>query len=160
MHFLAAVYSSRVFVAAHGLSFSQFYCAGFSLQWILLLQSTGSRLRASVVLAHSPAAPQPAESFWTRDGLCVLCTGMWILIHSATREVLELTAFNFPFPSSPSAPHLEKLKRNPRCSLQGLSSHSSFCQHMGTQFYPQMATKTTTSLPFLSSQAIFGTTQD
>ena len=40
--FLAAVYSSRVFVAAHGLSFSQFYYAGFSLQWILLLQRMGS----------------------------------------------------------------------------------------------------------------------
>ena len=67
--------------------YSLLQCSDFSLQWILLLQSTGSRRGASVVLAHSPAAPQPAESFWTRDGTCVLCIGMWILIHSATREV-------------------------------------------------------------------------
>ena len=39
-----------VFVAAHGLSlvaasggYSSLWCAGFSLQWLLLLQSTGSR---------------------------------------------------------------------------------------------------------------------
>ena len=39
-----------VFVAAHGLSlvaasrgYSSLWCVGFSLQWLLLLQSTGSR---------------------------------------------------------------------------------------------------------------------
>ena len=39
-----------VFVAAHGLSlvaasggYSSLWCAGFSLQWLLLLRSTGSR---------------------------------------------------------------------------------------------------------------------
>ena len=35
----------------------------------------------------APAAPQPGESSWTKDEICVLCTGMWILIHGATREV-------------------------------------------------------------------------
>ena len=56
-----------VFIAAHGLSlvaasgaYSSLGCAGFSLRWILLLGSTGSRRvgfsscgsRASVVVAH------------------------------------------------------------------------------------------------------------
>ena len=48
----------RVFVAARGLSlfamswgYSSLRCAGF-LQWLLLLQSTGSRVQASVVVAH------------------------------------------------------------------------------------------------------------
>ena len=46
-----------VFVAAHGLSlvaasggYSSLQCAGFSLWWLLLLQSTG--MQASVVAAH------------------------------------------------------------------------------------------------------------
>ena len=44
------------FVAARGLSlvvvsggYSSLQCVGFSLQWLLLLQSTGSRAQASVV---------------------------------------------------------------------------------------------------------------
>ena len=56
-----------VFVAARGLSlvvvsggYSSLWCAGFSLQWLLLLRSTGSRrtgfsscgMQASVVVAH------------------------------------------------------------------------------------------------------------
>ena len=48
-----------VFVAVHGLSLvvasggcSSLQCAGFSLRWLLLLQSTGSRHVDSVVVAH------------------------------------------------------------------------------------------------------------
>ena len=48
-----------VFVAAHGLSlvaasrdYSSLWCVGFSLRWLLLLQSTGSSAWASVVAAH------------------------------------------------------------------------------------------------------------
>ena len=48
-----------VFVAACGLSLvaasrgcSSLWCAGFSLWWLLLLQSTASRLMGSVVVAH------------------------------------------------------------------------------------------------------------
>ena len=48
-----------VFVAARGLSlvavsggFSLLWCAGFSLWWLLLLQSMGSRHVGSVVVAH------------------------------------------------------------------------------------------------------------
>ena len=48
-----------VFVAAHALSlvsasggYSSLQCTGFSLQWLLLLRSTGSRHAASVVVAR------------------------------------------------------------------------------------------------------------
>ena len=48
-----------VFVATCGLplvtasrDYSSLQCAGFSLQWLPLLQSTGSSMRASVVVAH------------------------------------------------------------------------------------------------------------
>ena len=48
-----------VFVAARGLSlvvvsggYSSLRCAGFSLQWLLLLQSTESWCTGSVVVAH------------------------------------------------------------------------------------------------------------
>ena len=48
-----------VFLAARGLSlvaasggYSSLLCAGFSLQWLLLLRSTGSRGAGSVVVAR------------------------------------------------------------------------------------------------------------
>ena len=48
-----------VFIAARGLSlvaargdYSSLWCAGFSLQWLLLLWSAGSRHVGSVVVAH------------------------------------------------------------------------------------------------------------
>ena len=48
-----------VFVAARGLSlvaasvgYSSLWCAGFSLRWLLLLRSMGSRCTASVVVVH------------------------------------------------------------------------------------------------------------
>ena len=51
----------RVFIAAHWLSlvaasggYSSLWCAGFSLRWLLLLRSTGSRHVGSVVVAHGP----------------------------------------------------------------------------------------------------------
>ena len=47
-----------VFVAAHGLSlvvasgsYPSLWCAGFSLRWLLLLRSTGSRCAGSAVVA-------------------------------------------------------------------------------------------------------------
>ena len=48
-----------VFIAARGLSlvassggYSSLRCTGFSLRWLLLLRSTGSRRAGSVVVAH------------------------------------------------------------------------------------------------------------
>ena len=48
-----------VFVAVHGLSlvaasrgYSSLRCTGFSLRWLLLLQSTGSRRTGSIAVAR------------------------------------------------------------------------------------------------------------
>ena len=48
-----------VFVAAHGLSlavvsggYSSLWCTGFSLRWLLLLRSTGSKHAGSVAVAR------------------------------------------------------------------------------------------------------------
>ena len=76
-----------VFVAAHRLSlvavsrgYSLLLCAGFSLWWLLLLQSAGSR-RTGLV------APWHVGSSWTRARTRVPCTCRQILNHCATREV-------------------------------------------------------------------------
>ena len=66
-------------VAASG-GYSSLWCSGFSLRWILLLRSTGSR-RAGAV------APRHVGSSWTRDRTCVPCIGRRILNHCATRAV-------------------------------------------------------------------------
>ena len=106
---------SWIFVAVCGLSlvvvsggYSSLWCMGVSLQWPLLLWSTGSRhagfsscgARAQQLwLAGSRAqaqelwctglvAPQHAGSSQTRDGTCVPCIGRWILNHGPTREAL------------------------------------------------------------------------
>ena len=59
-NFLIFIFWLRwVFVAARGLSlvaasggYSSLWCAGFSLRWLLLLRSTGSRREGSVVVAR------------------------------------------------------------------------------------------------------------
>ena len=71
-----------VFVAVRGLSlvavsggYSSLWCTGFSLRWLLLLQSTGSRPAGSVVVAHGlsscGARAQLLRSMWDlpRPGL-------------------------------------------------------------------------------------------
>ena len=59
-------------VAAHGL----FTC--------------GSRARAQQLWRSGLVVPQHVESSWTRDHTCVPCIGRQILIHCATREVLNI----------------------------------------------------------------------
>ena len=103
-----------VFVAARGLSlvaasggYSLLRCTGFSLRWLLLLRSTGSRpagfsscgmqaqqlwLAGSRVQSQqlwytSLVAPRHAGSSWARDRTHVPCIGRRILNHCATREV-------------------------------------------------------------------------
>ena len=91
-----------VFVAAHGLSLvvlsggrCWLQCTGFSLQWLLLLWSTGYRYmgfsgcNAQVqYLWHMDLiAPWYVASSWTRDHICVPCTGRQILTHCITGEV-------------------------------------------------------------------------
>ena len=59
MYVCMYVWLCWVFIAAHGLSlvaasrgYSSLQCVGFSLRWLLLWRSTGSRAQASVVVAH------------------------------------------------------------------------------------------------------------
>ena len=87
--------------------YSSLRCACFSLWWLLLLRSTGSRhagfsscgMRAHQLwLTGSRAqaqqwwrtglvAPWHMGSSWTRDRTRVPCIGRWILNHCTTREV-------------------------------------------------------------------------
>ena len=110
--YLFIIGCARSFVAVCGLSLvvvsggcSSLRCLRFSLQWLLLLQSIGSRVRGlsscgSRALEHKLSsfgawglvAPRHMESFWTRDGTCVPCLGRQILIHRANRVVHELTS--------------------------------------------------------------------
>ena len=103
-----------VFVAAHGLSlvavsrgYSSMRCTGFSLRWLLLLRSTGSRCAGfsscgsraqQLQLAGSRAqaqqlwrtglvAPRHVGSSRTRAQTRVSCTGRRIIDHCATRDV-------------------------------------------------------------------------
>ena len=107
-----------VFIAARGLSlvavsggYSLLLCTGFSLRWLLLLQTRGSRhagfsscgLQSQQLWLTSPraqaqelwrtglVAPQHAGSSWTRAQTRVPCIGRRILNHCATREALFLT---------------------------------------------------------------------
>ena len=121
-----------VLIAAHGLSLvaasgghSSLWCTGFSLWWLLLLRSTGSR-RAGFSRCDV-RAPQlwlvgsraQAQQLW-RTGLVALwhvgssrtrhrtpvpCIGRWILNHWVTREV---PSFNFRSQGWPSTHHTEK----------------------------------------------------
>ena len=78
-----------VFVAARWLSlvaasggYSSLWCSGFSLWWLLLLWSTGSRSMGLV-------APWHVGFSQTRARIRVPCIGRRILNHCATREVLN-----------------------------------------------------------------------
>ena len=72
-------------------------CADFSLWWLFLLWSTGSRfLGCSICNTQAPrlwptglVASWHVESSQTRDQTRVARTGMRFLIHCATREVLQ-----------------------------------------------------------------------
>ena len=109
-----------VFVAARGLSlvaasggYSSLRCAGFSLRWLLLLRSTGSRrpgfsscgtrtqplwlagsrAQAQQLWCMGPVTPRLVGSSRTRARTCVPCVGRRILNHCATREALPPPRF-------------------------------------------------------------------
>ena len=97
------------FVALHRLSlvaasgdYSLLWCVGFALQRLLLLLSPGSRhagfsswgTRAQSLQLVGLVAPRYVKSSWTRNQTHVPCTGGWMLIHRATREVLIPFIFN------------------------------------------------------------------
>ena len=95
-------------VVARG-GYSSLQCKGFSLRWILLLQSMGSRragfgscstqaqqlwhagprAQAQQLWCTSLVALRHVGSPWTRDRTRVLCIGRQIINHCATREVLQ-----------------------------------------------------------------------
>ena len=90
-----------VFVAARRLSlvvasrgYSSLQCAGFSLRWLLLLWSTGSRstgfsscgMRAQQLWHTGLVALQHVGPSWTRAQTHVSYIGRRILHHCATRE--------------------------------------------------------------------------
>ena len=94
---IAALWLSLV--AASG-GYSSLQCAGFSLWWLLLLRSMGSRRagfsscglwvlkrRFSSCGARGLVAPRHVGSSWIRDRTRVPCIGRRILNHCATREV-------------------------------------------------------------------------
>ena len=60
------------------------WCMGFSLQWLLLLQTTGSRHMCLAALWH-------VGSSRTRDRTCVPCISMWIEKEKSLREVPSLS---------------------------------------------------------------------
>ena len=101
-----------IFVAAQ--TFLQLWCLGFSLQWFLLLQSTGSRhtgfsscgmwaqqlwllgsrAQAQQLWHVGLVAPRHVESSGTRDQTHVPCISRQILNHQTTREALLLTSYS------------------------------------------------------------------
>ena len=88
-----------VFTGARGLSlvavsggYSSLQCAGFSLQWLFLLWSTGSRSAGFSSVARGLSSCglvvlQHVGSSRTRARTRVPCIGKQILNHCATREV-------------------------------------------------------------------------
>ena len=69
--------------------YSSLQCTGFSLQWLLLLRSTGSRAQAQEFWRTGLVAPRHVRSSQTRARTRVPCIGRRILNHCATREALE-----------------------------------------------------------------------
>ena len=109
-----------VFIAVRGLSlvagsggYSSLLCTGFSLQWLLLLRSIGSRrtgfsscstwahqlwlsgsgAQAQQLWHTGLVAPWHVGSSQTRARTHVPCIGRWILNHCATREVPYFIVF-------------------------------------------------------------------
>ena len=74
----------------------QLQCSGFSLQWLLLLESTG--LRASAQQLWHFVASKHVESSWTRDQTHVPHIGRQTLNHWTTREVQDLSLQTSPSP--------------------------------------------------------------
>ena len=86
----------RLFVAMCGLFQLQWagstlwlWYRGFSSRWLLLLRSTGSRVRAWQLWLTGLVALWHVGSSSTRGQTCIPCIGRWIFIHWTTREVLS-----------------------------------------------------------------------
>ena len=98
--FVAACWCSLV-AAREGYSSLQY--VGYSLRWLLLLRSTGSRctgfsscgVKAQQLWCVGLVTPRHVESSRIRDRTRVLCTGSWILNHCTTREVQKGAHYSF-----------------------------------------------------------------
>ena len=93
--------------------YSSLWCAGFSLRWLVLLRSmgsrhagfgscgtqaqqlwlAGSRVQAQQLWCTGLVAPWHVGSSWTRARTRVPCIGRRILNHCATRETPSLCYF-------------------------------------------------------------------
>ena len=76
----------RLWRAGATLSFQD---EGFSLWWLLLLQSTGSNYAGFSSCGMGLVAPRHVRSSRTRDGTHVSCIGRQILSHRTTRDILS-----------------------------------------------------------------------
>ena len=84
LHWVCVAVCRLSLVAARG-GYSWLWCMGFSLPWLLLLQSSGTQ--AQWLHCTGLATQRHVESSWTRNRTCIPCTGRWILIHWTTRGV-------------------------------------------------------------------------
>ena len=94
--FFTYFYLQWILIAVHRLSLVaagwgatlQLWCVVLSLQWLLLLQGTGSRAcgRSSLVQGLS-CSRRHVGSSWTKDPAHVFCIGRQILSHWTTKEV-------------------------------------------------------------------------
>ena len=120
-----------VFVAACGLSlvaasrgYSSLRCAGFSLQWLLLLQSTGSRHVGSVVVARGLQREHGLQvhrlsscGTWTQ-----LLQGMWDLPRTGLEPVSPTLAGRFLTTAPPGKPTSIFLSVTSRSQIMGWNS--------------------------------------
>ena len=94
---ILCLFGCSVFIAGTGFSLvvsgvcSLVWCAAFLLQWLLWLQSSGSRVRAQQPWHTGSAALRHVRSSRTRDRTCVPCIARQILSHWATREAWSTT---------------------------------------------------------------------
>ena len=143
-----------VFVAARGLSlvaasggYSSLQCTGFSLRWLLLLWSTGSRhtgfsscgtwaqqlwLAGSRVQAQQLwhtglVAPQHVGSSQTRGRTRVTCIGRWILNHCATSEALHFK-YSSMYMSIPNSLTILPHHPSPQVTINSFSKSVSLFQ--------------------------------
>ena len=96
LHWVFVAVRRLSLVAASG-GYSLLWCAGFSLQRLLLLQSPGSRAQSQQLWRTGLVAPQPVGSSWTRDRTRVPCIGRRILNHCTTSKVPVFPILNCAF---------------------------------------------------------------
>ena len=96
MNLFIYVWLCWVFIAAQALQLwqvettLQLWRVDFSLQWLLLLQSTGSRVQAQQLCGTRLITPRHVGSSWSRDQTHVPCIGRQTLHHWTTKETHDV----------------------------------------------------------------------